>query len=117
MARIGLEGGPPRFNFAASLAAFAALCFIVQGLAGFTAQWMQRPTFGSWGKANCPTVEQGVRLVVVGGAVVALGESTGPARLGRARRSANTSLSLSLALQVTAAANPWAYDAMLDVDE
>lgn len=76
MARIGLEGGPPRFNFAASLAALAALCFIVQGLAGFTAQWIQRPTFGSWGKPNCPTVEQ-----------------------------------------VTAAANPWAFDAMLDVDE
>ena len=76
MARIGLEGGPPRFNFAASLAAFAAICFVVQGLAGFTAQWIQRPTFGSWGKPNCPTVEQ-----------------------------------------VTAAANPWAFDAMLDVDE
>ena len=76
MVRVGLEGGPPRFNFAASLAAFAAICFTVQGLAGFTAQWIQRPTFGSWGKPNCPTVEQ-----------------------------------------VTAAANPWAFDAMLDVDE
>ena len=58
MVKIGLEGEPPRFNFAASLAAFAAVCFIVQGLAGFTAQWIARPAAGSWGKPNCPTVEQ-----------------------------------------------------------
>ena len=76
MARIGLEGGPPRFNFAASLAALAAVCFVVQGLAGFTAQWIQRPVFRSLGETNCPTIEQ-----------------------------------------VTAASNPWAFDAMLDVDE
>jgi hypothetical protein len=62
MAKIGLEGEPPRFNFAASLAAFAAVCFIVQGLAGFTAQWIARPAAGSWGKPNCPTVEQVVHM-------------------------------------------------------
>lgn len=63
MAKIGLEGEPPRFNFAASLAAFAAVCFIVQGLAGFTAQWIARPAAGSWGNLpNCPTVEQVVHM-------------------------------------------------------
>lgn len=63
MAKIGLEGEPPRFNFAASLAAFAAVCFIVQGLAGFTAQWIARPAAGSWGKPNCTElVEQVVHM-------------------------------------------------------
>ena len=104
MAKIGLEGEPPRFNFAASLAAFAAVCFIVQGLAGFTAQWIARPAAGSWGKPNCTELVEQVM------------HTWGPARLSRSCATCSSFPSRSLA-QVLTAANPWAFDAMLEVDE